>query len=118
MLPLLTAAAAQVQITLRPHKKSCSASGCRSGGFSCRSVVFASPTVFILISAPGALQFTSPKNDVLETKCGQIYKKFSVLKPFWMTFGNLLPIKSGRGGAFTREGAFIRTNKVLDIEVK
>ena len=32
----------------------------------------------------GALQFSCSINDVLETKCGQIYKQFSVLKPFWV----------------------------------
>ena len=42
------------------------------------------PTIFILINAPGALQFRSLKNDLLETKCGQIYKNFNVLKPFYM----------------------------------
>ena len=44
-------------------------------------------TVFILLSGPGALQFRSPKNDILETKCGQRYKISSVLKSFCMVFG-------------------------------
>ena len=29
-------------------------------------------TIFILINTPGALQFTGPKNDVLDTKLEQI----------------------------------------------
>ena len=63
-------------------------------------------TVFILINSLGALQFRSPKNDVLMTKCGQIYQNFYVLKPvcmaFGVAFGNLLPIKSGKGHLLER----------------
>ena len=54
-------------------------------------------TIFILINALGALQFRSPENDVLKTKCGQIYQNFNVLMPFCMTFAHLFPIESGRG---------------------
>ena len=54
-------------------------------------------TVFILINAPGALQFKSPKNDVLKTKYGQKYQNFNVLKSFNMAFCHLFPIKCGRG---------------------
>ena len=54
---------------------------------------------------PGALQFTSPKHDVHEIEFGQIYKRFGVLKPFWVAFGQLFLIKSERGvylrGTFT-----------------
>ena len=51
---------------------------------------------------PGVLQFRSPKNDVLKTKCGQIYQNFNVLKPICMAFGNLFPLKSGRGCLLVR----------------
>ena len=51
------------------------------------------PTIFILINAPGALQFTGPKYDVLEAKYGQIYQYLSVQKPFWSQF----PYENCRG---------------------
>ena len=51
----------------------------------------------------------SPKNDNLETKCVQIYKKINIIKPVWMAFGHFFSIKSGRG-MLIREGAFIRIN--------
>ena len=57
-----------------------------------------STTIVILINALGALQFTSPKNDFGEAKCGQnLYKLFSVLEPFWEAFRHCFPINSGRG---------------------
>ena len=40
---------------------------------------------------PGALQLRS-KND-LETKCGQMYKKFNILQPFCMLFSNFGQVK-------------------------
>ena len=51
------------------------------------------------------LQFTSPKNGILETKYNQIYKMISVLKSFWVAFGQLFPLIVG--------GAFIRINTVF-----
>ena len=57
---------------------------------------------------PGALQFTFPINDILETKCGQIYKICSFLKPFLMAFGPLFHIKHERGLLLERE-AFIKS---------
>ena len=41
-------------------------------------------TIFILLNAQGPLQFMGPKIGVLDTKCGQMYKNFNVLKLFWM----------------------------------
>ena len=46
---------------------------------------------------PGALQFRSPINDILETKYGQLQQNFNVLKPFYIGFSHRFPIKSGRG---------------------
>ena len=46
---------------------------------------------------PGALEVKIPENDVLETKCGQIYQIFNLLKPFCMAVGNLFTIKIERG---------------------
>ena len=63
---------------------------------------FSKHTIFILINAPGALQFGSLKNDLLETKCGQIYKNFNVLKPFCMSFSHFFQIKIGRGHLLER----------------
>ena len=44
----------------------------------------------VLIKAAGTLQFKSPKNDVPDTKCGQIYKNFNLLEAIlygiWPTF--------------------------------
>ena len=51
------------------------------------------------VGGGGGLQFRSPKNDVLSTKCGQIYQNFYVLKAFSMAFGHLFnhkKVKSGR----------------------
>ena len=49
--------------------------------------------LFILISAPGVLQFTGPKKEI---EFGQTYKTFSVLKPFLVAFGHLVIIKNDR----------------------
>ena len=68
-------------------------------------------TVFILINAPGVLQFRSPKNDVLKTEYGQIYQHFNALKPFHIAFGHHFPSTKWQG-ALIREGAFIRINTV------
>ena len=54
-------------------------------------------TMFIIINNPGEMQFTSPKNGILETKYNQIYKKVNVLKSFWVEFGQFFPLNSGRG---------------------
>ena len=43
-------------------------------------------TIFILINTLGVLQFTNPKNNILE-----IYKKFNGLKPFWVALSHIFP---------------------------
>ena len=55
--------------------------------------------------------FTSPKNDVLETKCGKIYKHFNDLKAI---LGGIWPPFSHKKweGVFIRAGALIRINTV------
>ena len=55
-------------------------------------------TVFILINAPGALQFMRAYNVIHETKFGQIYKHF-VSCPRAILCGNCppFPMKSRRG---------------------
>ena len=63
-------------------------------------------TIFILINAPGVLQFRSPKNDVLKTEYGQIYQHFNALKPFRIAFGYLFPSTKWQG-ALIRDGAFL-----------
>ena len=65
----------------------------------------------------GVLQFTCPKNDVIETKCGQIYKTFNVLKSFWVAFGHFFPNKKLEG-VFITEGAFNRINIVYVLYYK
>ena len=44
----------------------------------------------------------------------QNIQNFNVLKPCWVAFGHLFPIKND--GAFVREGAFIRINMVCLIK--
>ena len=53
--------------------------------------------VFILINDLGALQVNSLIIDILKTKKGQMYKTVIILKPFWVAFGHLFPMKRGRG---------------------
>ena len=71
-------------------------------------------TVYILINAPGALQFISPKIDILVTNMWANMHNCSVLKPFLVALGNLFTINVG--GSFIWEGAFIRINTVLGFE--
>ena len=72
-------------------------------------------TVFILINAPGVLQFRSPTNDVLKTKYRQraniptFQCLEAILHGIWSPF---FPLQMGGGGTFIREGAFIRINMV------
>ena len=69
-------------------------------------------SIFILINTLGVLQFTGPKNDVFETKCGQTDQKssYAILVLIWLTF----PRKKWEG-VLTRERAFIRMNTVVLI---
>ena len=63
-------------------------------------------------NCPGALQFTRPVTDVLETKCRQLYtKQISILKAM---LGDIWPSFSNKrwGEAFIRMGVFIRINMV------
>ena len=57
-------------------------------------------TVFILINAPGALQFTIPESEIcqlpMKDKMWSNIQNFSVVKPFLIAFSHLSPIKSGR----------------------
>ena len=62
--------------------------------------------VFILINAPEALQF---KMTLLGRKFSQKY--FDVLKPIFVAFGHIFPIKLGED-RFIRKGTFIRINMV------
>ena len=61
----------------------------------------------------GALQFKSPKNDANEAKCGQTYLTMSALKVFYVTFGQLLQIKSE--WALIREVALIIINTLQQL---
>ena len=44
----------------------------------------------------------SPKNDMLETKWGQIYQNFMSFKPVWVTFHQLFQIKKWEGDLLER----------------
>ena len=73
-------------------------------------------TLFVPINAPGALQVTGPKNDVLETKYMQNIHSSNVLKAFYrvyVAFGHLFLKKLER--AFIRDGAFIRNKLVISF---